>query len=698
MRDQALFLLKQMLGSETEFREGQWEAIKSIISGKRTLIVQRTGWGKSVVYFIATRMLRVKGAGPTLLISPLLSLMRNQIENAARIGLRAQTINSDNVDEWNQVEEELKNGEIDILLLSPERLGNQDFTNRVLPTIKDGIGMLVVDEAHCISDWGHDFRPDYRRIKRIINILPPNVPLAATTATANQRVVDDVKMQLGGDLNILRGPLARESLRLQVIKLKDQAERLAWLFENINKVDGSGIIYCLTVPDCNRVAKWLRSNGVNVLEYHAKLSDNATERRALREEREQLLLNNKVKALVATIALGMGFDKPDIGFVIHYQRPGSIVKYYQEIGRAGRALDNAYAILLSGEEDDEIEEYFINTAFPSDREMKEIVSVIEQSYRGIKKSEILRKVNMTKGRVDNCLKHLQVDGIIQYEDSVYFRTLNPWIPDIERSEKITAHRYNELEQMKQFVDTNDCYMEFISKQLDDPHARKCGKCSNCLGFKFFSENVTQKNVFDAIEFLKGEFLEIIPRKMWPAGIVADTAKKIPENIQNKKGKVLCTYGDAGWGKYVREDKYKNNYFRDELVNASVELIRNKWDMDSPPQWVTSVPSLRNERLVKNFAQRLAYKLGLPYVEAIKKVKDTPQQKTMENSFYQCSNAFDGFKVIKSNIIENKPVLLVDDMVDSGWTFTVCGYLLKSAGSGDVYPFALASTSKLEGGE
>lgn len=698
MRDQALFLLKQMLGSETEFREGQWEAIKSIISGKRTLIVQRTGWGKSVVYFIATRMLRVKGAGPTLLISPLLSLMRNQIENAARIGLRAQTINSDNVDEWNQVEEELKNGEIDILLLSPERLGNQDFTNRVLPTIKDGIGMLVVDEAHCISDWGHDFRPDYRRIKRIINILPPNVPLAATTATANQRVVDDVKMQLGGDLNILRGPLARESLRLQVIKLKDQAERLAWLFENINKVDGSGIIYCLTVPDCNRVAKWLRSNGVNVLEYHAKLSDNATERRALREEREQLLLNNKVKALVATVALGMGFDKPDIGFVIHYQRPGSIVKYYQEIGRAGRALDNAYAILLSGEEDDEIEEYFINTAFPSDREMKEIVSVIEQSYRGIKKSEILRKVNMTKGRVDNCLKHLQVDGIIQYEDSVYFRTLNPWIPDIERSEKITAHRYNELEQMKQFVDTNDCYMEFISKQLDDPHARKCGKCSTCLGFKFFSENVTQKNVFDAIEFLKGEFLEIIPRKMWPAGIVADTAKKIPENIQNKKGKVLCTYGDAGWGKYVREDKYKNNYFRDELVNASVELIRNKWDMDSPPQWVTSVPSLRNERLVKNFAQRLAYKLGLPYVEAIKKVKDTPQQKTMENSFYQCSNAFDGFKVIKSNIIENKPVLLVDDMVDSGWTFTVCGYLLKSAGSGDVYPFALASTSKLEGGE
>ncbi|NMB95398.1 MAG: RecQ family ATP-dependent DNA helicase [Clostridiaceae bacterium] len=685
-----------MLGPEAEFRDGQWEAIESIIKGKRTLIVQCTGWGKSIVYFIATKILREKGAGPTLLISPLLSLIRNQIDNATRIGTRAQTINSDNVDEWEQIEKELIKGEIDILLLSPERLANQDFINRILPSIKGGIGMLVVDEAHCISDWGHDFRPDYRRIIRIIKTLPPNVPLAATTATANQRVVNDIKEQMGGDLNIIRGPLARKSLKLQVIKLKDQAERLAWLYENINKMEGSGIIYCLTTHDCNKIAKWLRNKGINVLEYHSNLSDDVNERRTLREEREQLLLNNKVKALVATVALGMGFDKPDIGFVIHFQRPGSVVKYYQEIGRAGRALDNAYAILLNGEEDDEIQEYFIKTAFPTDNEMSKIVSLIEQSRFGIKKSDILKKVNMSQVRVEKCLKLLQIDGVIQYDGSVYFRTLNPWKPDTAKSEKITNQRYNELEQMKKFVDTNDCYMEFISKQLDDPFTKKCGRCCNCLGVKFFAENVMLENKLDAIQFLKGEFSYIKPRKMWPAGIFAETAKKILQDKQNKVGKVLCTYGDAGWGKYVREDKYINNYFRDELVDACVELIKYKWDMDCPPQWVTSIPSLRRRQLVQNFAQRLANKLGLPYVESIIKVKDTPQQKSMENSYLQCKNAFEGFKV--TNVIKNKPVLLVDDMVDSGWTFTVCGYLLKEKGSGNVYPFALASTSKLEGGE
>jgi ATP-dependent DNA helicase RecQ len=693
MREQALILLKKMLGTKAEFRDGQWEAIESILSGKRTLIVQRTGWGKSVVYFIATKMLREKGAGPTLLISPLLSLMRNQIESAEKIGIRARTINSDNVDEWNQVEEGLIKGEIDILLLSPERLGNQDFTSRVLPSIKDGIGMLVVDEAHCISDWGHDFRSDYRRIKRIINTLPPNVPMAATTATANQRVVDDIKTQLGGDLNIMRGPLARDSLGIQVIKLKDQAERLAWLVENINKMDGAGIIYCLTTSDCNKVAKWLKSKGINALEYHSKLSGNENETRSLREEREQLLLNNKVKALVATVALGMGFDKPDIGFVIHYQRPGSIVQYYQEIGRAGRALDNAYVILLNGEEDDEIQEYFINAAFPTDIEMEKVIKLLERSRTGLKKGEILRRINMPQGKVEQCLKLLQIEGIIQYDRSVYFRTLNPWTPDAIKSKKITRQRYIELMQIKQFVNTNNCYMEFISKLLDDPHVKKCGKCCNCLGIKFFSESVTQKNKLEAIQFLRGEFLEIIPRKLWPAGIVADTGKKIPEDMQNKVGMVLCTYGDAGWGKYVRDDKYINNYFRDELVDACVDMIKNNWNMEPFPQWVTFVPSLRREELVKSFAQRLANKLGLPCIEAIKKVKDTPQQKSMENSYFQCKNAYDGFEVIIENVFENKPVLLVDDMVDSGWTFTVCGHLLKRADAGDVYPMALASTSK-----
>lgn len=692
MRDRGLELLKRILGRDANFRKGQWEAIESVLNSKKTLVVQKTGWGKSLVYFIATKLLREQGRGPTLLISPLLSLMRNQIESAQKLGIKAETINSDNKKEWARVEEVLFNGKCDILLLSPERLGNSDFVNRVIPSIKGGIGMFVVDEAHCISDWGHDFRPDYRRIVRIIDNLPPNVPIIATTATANQRVIDDIKEQLGADINIIRGPLMRESLRIQTVRLADQAERLAWLYENINKMDGSGIIYCLTQADCNKVAKWLRCKGINVLEYHAGLSDDGSIKRELREEREQMLLNNEVKALVATVALGMGFDKPDTGFVIHFQRPGSIVQYYQEIGRAGRAIENAYVILLNGEEDDEIQEYFIKKAFPTQKEMNVIVKTIENSSAGLKKSDILKQVNMPVGRVDNCLKLLQIDGIIQYDKLIYFRTLNKWVPDIERSEKITQQRYYELEQMKNFVETKDCYMEFISNQLDDPFAKPCGRCSNCLQTKFFSDEVKTENRLEAVRFLQGDFTEIKPRKFWPAGIIAKTGKKISENEQHKLGKVLCNYGDAGWGKYVRQDKYEKNYFRDELVDASVELIKNNWDKESEPTWVTSIPSLRRPELVKSFAQRLAAKLGLPYYDVIKKKKDTPQQKTMDNSFYQSKNALDGFEI--KGQISNNPVLLVDDMIDSGWTITVCSVLLKRAGSGDVYPFALASTSKL----
>ncbi|EHL06281.1 ATP-dependent DNA helicase, RecQ family [Desulfitobacterium hafniense DP7] len=695
MQDQALSLLRKMIGRDAKFHQGQWEAIESVIRGNKTLLVQRTGWGKSVVYFIGAKLLRERGFGPTIIISPLLSLMRNQIENAVKIGISAETINSDNTDEWTEIEDKLKRKDVDILLLSPERLGNKDFTERVLPSIEGGIGMLVVDEAHCISDWGHDFRPDYRRIVRIIKQLPPNVPLIATTATANQRVVNDIKAQLGDELHIIRGPLTRESLQLQVIKLADQAERLAWLYENINKIEGAGIIYCLTISDCNKVAKWLRSKGINALEYHAELSKDTKEKRRLREERERKLLNNEVKALVATVALGMGFDKPDLGFVIHYQRPGSIVRYYQEIGRAGRALDKAYAILLNGVEDDDIEEYFIQTAFPTPKEMNEIVNVIEKASLGMTKNKILKELNMSYGRVEKCLKTLEIEGIIYKEKSSYFRSPISWLPDSTKSNAITKLRLNELEDMRKFIDTEECYMRYISTKLDDAHLKNCGKCHNCLGTQFFSEVVSRDNVLEAIQFLKGEYLDIEPRKQWPAGIKAESAKKIAIEEQSLAGKALCAYGDAGWGRVVAEDKYRNEYFTDELVDASLVLLKNTL-LKENLGWVTSVPSLRRPLLVKDFAMRLAEKIGLPYIDAIKKIEDTPYQKKMENSYQQCSNALHGFSVIER--VPESPVLLVDDIIDSGWTLTVCGILLKGKGSGHVYPFVLAKASGLEGGE
>ena len=603
MKAKGLSLLRMMLGESAEFREGQWKSIEAVLNYRRTLVVQKTGWGKSIVYFIAAKLLREQGRGPALLISPLLSLMRNQIEAARKIGIWAETINSDNPDEWERVEESLRGGNCDILLLSPERLSNQDFISRVLPTIHGGIGMFVVDEAHCISDWGHDFRPDYRRIVRIINSLPPNVPVLVTTATANQRVIDDIKEQIGRDLQVIRGPLTRESLKLQVIRLNDQAERLAWLYENINKFEGSGIIYCLTVVDCNKVTRWLQCKGINALAYHAGLSEEPEVNHRLREEREQMLLHNRVKALVATVALGMGFDKPDLGFVIHYQRPGSLVAYYQQIGRAGRALDNAYAILLNGEEDDEIQEYFIEKAFPTQKEMDLVVGVIEKSSNGLKINNILLSVNMAPKRIENCLKVLVIDGVLYKEGSIYIRTANPWKPDLERSQRVVAQRYAELVKIKEFVNSKTCYMKFIAEQLDDVSAFDCGKCSNCEGHPFFSEKVSQENVLSSIKFLRGEFLEITPKKMWAPGIKAEGRKKISEDEQNRPGNVLCTYGDSGWGKLVRQGKYKDEYFNDQLVDASFDLIRNHWAMDSPLQWVTSIPSLRRPESGKKFCAK-----------------------------------------------------------------------------------------------
>lgn len=421
--------LKSLYGSNADFRDGQLEAIVSVLNKKRVLVVQKTGWGKSLVYFLATRILRDMEKGPTIIISPLLSLINNQIESAEKLNLRAITINSTNKDDWKEIERDILNNQYDILFISPERLGNEEFLNSVLYNIKDSIGMLVVDEAHCISDWGHDFRPDYKRINRIIKLLPPNIPFLATTATANDRVVNDIKDQLGENLIISRGPLTRESISIQTINLNSNTERLAWLYENINHIPGTGIIYCLTQRDCDIVAGWLTKKGINVESYHAGFSSEE------RTEKEVKLINNEVKALAATVALGMGFDKPDIAFVIHYQRPGNVVAYYQQIGRAGRGINNSYAVLLYGDEDNDIIEYFIESAFPTYYEMQKVINILEDSENGLRISEILRQINMKSGRLEKCLKFLIIDGSIYKEKSKYYRSVNSWQPDFEHSKK-----------------------------------------------------------------------------------------------------------------------------------------------------------------------------------------------------------------------------------------------------------------------
>jgi len=671
------------------FRDGQWEAIESLVRNRqRLLLVQRTGWGKSIVYFIAARLLREQNGnrGLSLLISPLLSLMRNQIEMAQRMGIRAETMHSANTERWTEVKNLLYQDQIDVLLISPERLANQEFEAEVLQPIASRILLFIVDEAHCISDWGHDFRPDYRRITRVLKLLPRNVPVLATTATANNRVVADIKQQLGDDLRIHRGALARRSLRLQNVMLPSQAERLAWLAAHLSELPGSGVIYTLTIADSERVARWLRQKGWEVYSYHADLE---TEKR---EQLEQMLLRNQVKALVATVALGMGFDKPDLGFVVHFQRPGSVVHYYQQIGRAGRSLENALVILLGGEEDDEIVDYFIRTALPPQAHTEAVLHALQQSPNGLTLVELERKVNLSRQQLDKVLRLLlsETPAPLLHLDRRYQLAPVPYRMNHEHVARLTALRCAEQEQMRQYMQSQQCLMQYLQMALDDPHAEPCGRCAVCVGSDIIAPEVDASLVREAILFLRRADVPISPRKMWPSkeGLMITSGQgKIPEPLQAEEGRALCLWGDAGWGSFVRKGKYQDGFYDDDLVTAMEEMI-NRWQPQPAPRWVTCVPSLRHPSLVPDFAQRLAQRLGLPFVPCVKKVRETKPQKEMQNSFHQVRNLDGAFAIERWPGIA-EPVFLVDDVVDSGWTLTVVAFLLRRAGSGAVFPIALA---------
>ncbi len=673
-----------MLGEGAAFRAGQLEAVLALVDDRsRVLVVERTGWGKSLIYFMATRLLRDGGAGPTILISPLLSLMRDQMRMADAIGVRALTINSENVHLWNEIEGALAAADVDLLLVSPERLSNQRFRERTLGLIERGIGMFVVDEAHCISDWGHDFRPDYRRIKNLVTLLPPTVPLLATTATANDRVVADIEDQLGPDLVVIRGSLARDSLRLQAIALSDQAERLAWLAENLDRLSGSGIVYCLTIADCERVSDWLQSRGYDVAAYHSGL--NGEKRRAL----EEALRANQVKALVATIALGMGFDKRDLGFVVHYQRPGSAVAYYQQIGRAGRAVERADVVLLAGREDDQIESFFIHGAFPPEDNLRQVLTALEAG-EGLTVSELEDVVNLSRGRLQQALKVLELDEAVFRDGSRHVRSATAWTPDNERIRSVTEQRERELGRMQDYVRGESCLMEFLQRELDDPAAASCGRCAVCAG-DFVSREADAALVREAVGFLRRSHRLIQPRKKWPDGGVDGRRGMIPQPLRAEEGRALAIYGDAGWGRLVSQAKYGGGRFDEELVEAVAELIEQTWRPGPAPEWVVAMPSLRTD-LVPEFAARLAARLGLPYSQALVKVKETPPQKEMENSRQQLRNVIGAFEVDQAALLPG-PALLVDDVVDSRWSLTECARLLRESGSGPVYPCALADSSR-----
>lgn len=675
-------ILHLVYGPDAAFREGQFQAIQSVMTQSRTLVVQRTGWGKSLVYFVCTKLLRQQGKGVTLVVSPLLVLMKNQMEAAEKIGLRCDCLNSTVKERRREILESLERDELDLILVTPESLFSQDIQQR-LQNIR--IGLFVVDEAHCISDWGHDFRLEYGRLNTVIRRLPEHVPVLATTATANDRVVEDLRRQLGGRVTVLRGPLTRESLSIQVLNMPDCICRYGWILQNLPKLPGSGIIYCLTQRDCDYLADFLQKNGIRAAAYYSR---SGQEGELLNRRIEEDFQKNRIKAIVATVKLGMGYDKPDIAFVIHYQMPGNIVSYYQQIGRAGRSIPRAYIFLMYGREDEDILNYFINTAFPSQRETEQIVSFIG-SEDGATLNQLAARVNMRRARITKALDFLLKDGYVRKEGSTYYLTPKRFVYNRKHYEEITNIRRREMEQMKRLAGIRGCCSRYIVSCLDDPDARDCGCCANCLGRPLLPERVSERYLLRAAEYVDGLIIPIPPRKMWEATRVTQRSKI---KYINEPGFCICRYGDPGYGALVKQGKYSaERRFCQELVGKSAQVLKELVRQQGIG-FVCFVPSARSE-LVRDFARRLAGALGIGFLELLEKI-DCPQQKEMENSAHQCANAYVSFRV-KEGMLMPRKLLLVDDMVDSRWTLTVCGYRLMEAGAERVYPFALADSSNRE---
>ncbi|MDE9436277.1 RecQ family ATP-dependent DNA helicase [Xenorhabdus bovienii] len=687
-------LLKISLANyNAQFRDGQWEAIDALVNHRhKLLVIQSTGWGKSAVYFISTKIFRERGMGPTIIVSPLLALMRNQIDSARRLGLDAVRWDSTNRDEQPEIIKRLQQNTIDALFIHPKQFSNQEFLDKVLTPVSDRIGLMVVDEAHCISDWGHDFIPEYRLITNILKQLPANTGVLGTTATANNRVVQDIQQQLG-NIQIQRGPLIRKSLGLQTMQLPDQASRLAWLAQVIPTLPGTGIIYTLTTRDAEQVADWLVQNNINAKAYHGNIEAEGFENsNSYRQHLEELLLTNQLKVLVATTALGMGYDKPDLSFVIHYQAPNSIVAYYQQVGRAGRGIDYAVGIVMSGNEDQDIHKFFRESAFPSETQVDEILNILMQ-YDGLSLRDIEAKTNLRYGQIEKVLKLLSVENpapIIKIA-SKWHRTPVHYAMDHDRIIHLTHQREQEWSEVQSYLIANDCKMTYLRHALDDLDPTPCGKCASCLGRPIINIIMDAQRVHQAASFLKHAEMIITPKIQTAANAFMEYGfrSNLPTDLRAQEGRVLSRWGDAGWGKNVANSK-RANHFGNELVNALAEMIEQRWAPNPVPSWVCCVPSLNHPELVPDFAHRLAQRLGLPFINVVKKVKNNQPQKSQQNRFHQCRN-LDGAFIINQPLPDGA-VLLVDDIVDSGWTLTVLAALLQQAGSGPVFPVALASTS------
>jgi ATP-dependent DNA helicase RecQ len=688
-------VISKIAGPTSKPKNDQLEAVfKLLVDNRRTLVVQPTGWGKSAVYWIAATAVRRAGSGPVIVVSPLLALMRNQVESAKRAGLRAETLNSGNSDDWNQIESRLLANETDVLFVSPERLANPRFLYEILETLKGRLGLIVIDEAHCISAWGHDFRPTYQLLSKVIT-SNPNTPVLCTTATANSTVIQDIAAQLGKDTFVIRGSLTRESLQLGVVNGLSSVEQFAWVLDAVQKLDGSGIVYCLTTENVNRLAGFLDSQGVSVGAYHGQV-DNET-----RLDVETKLMRNELKVVVATSALGMGYDKPDLAFCIHFGAPPSAIDYYQQVGRAGRSLSSAPVILLAdSKSDSKLWEWFATSNIPKKEEMQAVLESLKNVDGSLSSVSVAQATRIPKGKAELLLNLLAIEDALIRDESGWTRTNRKWVWDGKKYEKLLEIRQADARNMEVYSSSENCLEAHLRNSLDDvvDTNLKCGRCSVCLGKlpAGLSPKVKQASLKAATKYLRGINNPIEPRKRWPKGISVEGVQIRNTVIESKhlmnRGFSVALGTDPIWQESI-DYLFKTGELTDDLKSRLREILKfYQTDITS----LVEIPSSRHQASISKLADFLSDELQVPVFDVftILAPNESVKGKSQEARAFEL---VERISLRESYDFSGEEVLLVDDSCFTRWTLTLCSALLRESGASSVQPLTLqiVSSSSIE---
>jgi ATP-dependent DNA helicase RecQ len=673
-------VLARLAGAGAVPRADQVDAVHAVLQpSSRVLVVQATGWGKSAVYWAATHAIRSTGAGPTLVVSPLLALMRDQVSAAERAGLKAATVNSTNLDDWDEVFQRLDEDAIDVLLVSPERLGNPRFAAR-LGALLARVGLIVIDEAHCISDWGFDFRPDYQRLARAL-LSTPTTSVLATTATANERVTFDIGKQLGANTVTFRGTLARTSLTLSVVPGLSPLQRYAWIADALEQLPGSGIVYVLTVAEAERLTAFLRSCGHAVDAYSGQIDADT------RLKVEDRLRHNQVKAVVATSALGMGYDKPDLGFCVHVGSPSTPVAYYQQVGRAGRAVAHAEGVLLPSDADERIWDYFATASIPDAATAAKVLESMGSDGRSL--LEIEADTGVRRGRLEALLKILAVEGVVDKDGTAWRATGVPYVHDTAKWTALAQVRQQEAGIMRQYAHGAGCLMAYLQTALDDPSPAPCGRCSVCTGqLPFPGLTPSQDKLIAARDFLRGMDVDIEPRKRWPSGVGRKGAIRGFD-----VGRAVAFADDPGWVAELqalriatRADGTGSGDVPTELLAGALATL-GRWAKSWPSRPVCVVPlPAPNMAANRQLAAYIAQKGRLPLHDVLswrgapapEDSASTPVVAHLESSIRLAADA----------ALPAGPVLLVASIVRTRWAATVAAALLREQGAPQVLLLAL----------